>query len=191
MNYSFTITEPFKIWFTSDLHFGHTKEFLYGPRGYNSADEMMMDVIKKWNAKVQPEDHVFILGDVLVGEEEPVGLIGLRHLNGKIHIIIGNHDTDRRISLYNDCDNVVEVLPAARFRYGKFHFWLSHYPTICDNYDDGDKLYQKVINLCGHSHTQDPFKDWGKGTIFHCELDAHNNEPILIDDIIDMMKAKF
>ena len=40
-----------KIWFTSDLHFGHEKEFLYSPRGYNNNEEMMQDIVCKWNNK--------------------------------------------------------------------------------------------------------------------------------------------
>ena len=47
-----------KIWFTSDLHFGHEKEFLYGPRGYNNNEEMMQDIVRKWNNKVAVEDDI-------------------------------------------------------------------------------------------------------------------------------------
>ena len=28
-----------QMWFTSDLHFGHDKEFAYGPRGFQSVEE--------------------------------------------------------------------------------------------------------------------------------------------------------
>jgi calcineurin-like phosphoesterase family protein len=28
-----------KIWFTSDTHFGHQKEFIWGPRGFKSSKE--------------------------------------------------------------------------------------------------------------------------------------------------------
>ena len=41
-----------KVWITSDLHFGHQKEFLYGPRGYDSNIQMMADVVERWNKKV-------------------------------------------------------------------------------------------------------------------------------------------
>ena len=29
-----------KIWFTSDLHFCHDRDFIYGPRGFKSVQEM-------------------------------------------------------------------------------------------------------------------------------------------------------
>lgn len=39
-----------KIFLTSDLHFGHQREFLYGPRGFNTIqehDEAGMKLSKK------------------------------------------------------------------------------------------------------------------------------------------------
>lgn len=54
------------IYFTSDLHFGHNKEFLYKSRGYNSLNEMTEDIILKWNSTVQNEDDVYILGDLML-----------------------------------------------------------------------------------------------------------------------------
>ena len=180
----------YKVWLTSDLHFGHQKEFLYGPRGYNSNVQMMEDVIKRWNDKVAPEDHVYVMGDLIVGENEPYAFYMLQRLNGHLHVVLGNHDSDRRADLYKKCSNIDEVALAMRFRYKKFHCYLSHYPTLTSNYDDEEPLYTRVINFCGHTHTKDPFHDWGKGTIYHVELDAHNNEPVLIDDAIEQMKQK-
>lgn len=183
-------TNEYKIWLTSDLHFGHQKEFLYGPRGYESNLHMIADVVERWNNKVAPEDHVYVLGDLVMGENEKFSLHMLQYLNGNIHIVLGNHDTDRRKELYEKCPNVVEVALAIRFRYKKFHCYLSHYPTLTSNYDDEEPLCTRMINFCGHTHTKDPFCDWDKGTIYHVELDAHNNEPVLIDDAIEQMKLK-
>ena len=42
-----------KIWITSDTHFGHDREFIWGPRGYTSAAENDADIIKKWNEKTR------------------------------------------------------------------------------------------------------------------------------------------
>ena len=35
------------IYFTSDLHFGHEREFIYGVRGYKYIEEMNQDYVKK------------------------------------------------------------------------------------------------------------------------------------------------
>ena len=57
-----------KIWITSDTHFGHDREFIWGPRGYTSAAENDADIIKKWNEVVSSEDTVYHLGDVMLGD---------------------------------------------------------------------------------------------------------------------------
>ena len=75
-----------KIWFVSDTHFGHQKEFLWGPRGFESSKEHDEAVIRNWNSVVAPEDIVYHLGDVMLGDNE-YGLECLKRLNGKIHII--------------------------------------------------------------------------------------------------------
>lgn len=38
--------------------------------------------------------------------------------------------------------------------------------------------------------TQDKFQDFNKGLIYHVELDAHNNKPVLIDNIIEDIQNK-
>ena len=52
-----------KIWFTSDLHFCHDREFIYGPRGFKSVHEMNDAIIKNFNDTVAWDDDLFILGD--------------------------------------------------------------------------------------------------------------------------------
>lgn len=180
-----------KIFITSDLHFGHNKPFLYEPRGFNSIEEHDEEVIRRWNNVVSPEDEVYILGDLMLNDNEH-GIECLKRLNGIKHIITGNHDTDKRIALYKNewydwCGD------AFILKYKKFRFYLSHYPTICSNFDDGKNLRERVINICGHSHSKERFCDWEKynSAIYHCELDAHDCYPVLLDDIIEDMKQYF
>ena len=39
-----------KIFLTSDTHFGHDREFLWGPRGFRSSIEHDEAVIANWNS---------------------------------------------------------------------------------------------------------------------------------------------
>jgi calcineurin-like phosphoesterase family protein len=94
------------------------------------------------------------------------------------------------MALYKELSNVVEITEGQFFKYGKYHFYLSHYPTLTSNHDIDKPLKSKVINLCGHTHTQDPFLDWDKGLIFHVDADGHNCTPWLLDDIIEKIKNK-
>jgi calcineurin-like phosphoesterase family protein len=167
-----------KIFFTSDTHFGHVKEFLWGPRGFNSIEEHDEVIIKNWNEVVGPNDEVWHLGDVMLNDNEH-GLECLKRLNGKIHLILGNHDTETRIELYKTCPNIVSIDYAKEIKIGKNYFWLCHYPTCVGNFDDNKKIWC----LCGHSHTQDRYADMDKKS-YHVELDAHQNYPIEIKDII-------
>lgn len=182
------------IYFTSDLHFGHQKDFLYAPRGFASIDEMNEEIITNWNQLIEPEDEVYVLGDLCLGGGSDEALQAnqqrLQQLNGNLHIILGNHDSEKRIEMYKELSNVVEITYAMPFIYKKWHFWLSHYPTLCGNWDEGDKpLRARTINLCGHTHTKDRWADWGKAAIYHVELDAHNNTPVSIDEIIEDLKT--
>lgn len=177
------------IYFTSDTHFGHNKDFLWSPRGYNNIYEHDKDIIKKWNNIVSYDDEVYHLGDVMLGDND-YGLSCIKQLNGKLHIIRGNHDSNTRIELYKNCFNVVEVAEGKYFKWNKQSFYLSHYPTLTSNNDNDKPLKARVVSLCGHSHVEDPFYDWDKGLIYHVELDAHNCCPILIDDIIEEIKLK-
>lgn len=172
------------IYFTSDLHFCHNKSFLYEPRGFNSIEEHDETVIKNWNNIITPDDEIYLLGDIMLGDNER-GIECLRRLNGKIHIILGNHDTDTRIKLYESCFNVVEIAYAKEIKIGKNYFWLCHYPTCVGNFDD----HKKIWCLCGHSHTQDKFIDIDK-KCYHVELDCHNNCPIELNTILQDIKNK-
>ena len=110
-----------KIFFTSDTHFGHQRSFLWEPRGFNSIEEHDETIIKNWNEVVGPEDEVYHLGDVMLNNNE-YGLECIKRLNGKIHLILGNHDTENRAILYEECPNIVEICFAKELKIGKYYF---------------------------------------------------------------------
>ena len=88
------------IYFTSDLHFGHDKEFLWGARGFTSSQEHDEAVIERINSIVKPDDHLFILGDLMLGNYIEDGIHKVKQLNGIKTIIVGNHDSERRLQYY-------------------------------------------------------------------------------------------
>ena len=175
------------IYFVSDTHFGHDRDFIYKPRGFNNIWEHDKQIIKNWNEIINPTDEVYHLGDIMLGNND-YGISCLKELCGQIHIIRGNHDTDVRMELYNHCYNVIEITEGKFFKYNNYHFYLSHYPCLTDNYDNDKPLKTKIINLCGHKHTQNCFEDFNKGLIYHVEVDAHDCYPISIEKIITDIK---
>ena len=176
------------IFVVSDLHLAHSKDFIYGARGFENVEDMNETIIHKWNEVVGEEDDVFVLGDLVMGSLENVLL--LEELNGRIHIVRGNHDTDTRWDFYQKLPNVVEVANSIFFSYNGYKFYFSHYPTITTRADVGKPLKKCLGNLCGHTHTKDPFEDWGIGMIYHCEVDAHDCAPVRLDKIIADLKQK-
>lgn len=173
-----------KIWLVSDLHLGHDKEFIWGARGFKSVEEHDAEIIERWNKVVNAEDDVYILGDLILGDSE-AGIEKLKQLHGNIFIIYGNHDTKARQKLYAELPNNFEICGyATTLKYKKFHFYLSHYPTLTSNNDNDKPLKARVINLCGHTHSDNIYSDMDKGLIYHVDLDANNCYPTLLDDII-------
>lgn len=177
------------IWFTSDLHFGHQKPFLYEPRGFKTIWDHDKKIIENWNSVVDTDDDVYVLGDLMLNNNDN-GLYCIKQLKGRIHIVRGNHDSDTRMLLYKQCYNIVEITEGQFFNWHHYHFYLSHYPCICSNYDIDKPLKARYISLCGHTHTKDKFADMDKGLCYHVELDAHEGYPVKIENIVEDIKNK-
>lgn len=177
------------IYFSSDLHLNHPKDFIYKPRGFENIYEMNDTIIKNFHKIITPEDDLYLLGDNFLGELES-GLDLFRQLPGKIHLIWGNHDTDTRKEALTACGNVVEVIGYATIlKYNKYHFYLSHFPTCTTNFDDYQKpLKQRILCLAGHTHSKEKFEPCRS---YNVAVDAHNCFPVSIDEIIEDFKAKF
>ena len=54
-----------KVFFTSDLHFGHENALRFDKRPFASVEEMDAELIRRWNAKVGKVDLVYVLGDMI------------------------------------------------------------------------------------------------------------------------------
>lgn len=171
------------IFITSDTHFCHAQPFLYEPRGFENVDQMNAAIIKRWNSLVEPCDEVYVLGDLMLNNTEE-GLEYFKLLNGFKHIIIGNHDSDRRIGLYQKLPNTIVEGFAARYKFCGYNFYFTHYLTLVSNFDCEEPLKRQLINVCGHSHTQHWDADINKGLIFHCEMDTNDCYPWNLEDII-------
>lgn len=177
-----------KIFLTSDTHFGHDREFLWGPRGFTNSQEHDEAVIKNWNETVGPDDIVYHLGDLMLGDNAH-GIECVKRLNGHIKLIRGNHDTDARWKLYGTLPNVELLGWADVIKYKKYNFYLSHHPTMTSNLEKAPHLRMHLINLYGHTHQMGKFYQ-DMPYMFHVGLDSNDNRPILLDDAIELMKEE-
>lgn len=177
------------IYLSSDLHLLHDRDFLYQPRGYDNVYSMSEDIIKKINEVVGVDDELYLLGDLMLNDNEAGRKLLAQIKCPNIHIIAGNHCTNERIKIYETLWNVVDIKFADRLKYGKWNFMLSHYPMMTGNTDDDKKkTSQRMYCLCGHYHSKDKFVDMKNGIpAYHVEWDAHG-KPIAIEDIIADIK---
>lgn len=176
-----------KIFLTSDTHFGHDREFIWKVRGFNSVEEMNETIVQKWNEIVSAEDDAYILGDVILGNPDNIEYV--KRLSGKLHIVLGNHDTANREKMYRELPNVVEVAEVGiRLKYKKHHFVLTHYPMMTGNLEK-ESLKQMSLNLYGHTHQTSNFYN-DMPFLYHVGVDSHDCYPALLDDIIEEMYAK-
>lgn len=138
------------IYVTSDTHFNHAKILDLG-RGRPFADvgEMNEALIANWNGVVSKRDEVWHLGDFAYGESAAAGL-GLKpstifhRLNGKKHLIVGNHDEQNSEVLRLPWTSQQHV------RHGKVNgkkYALCHYPL-----ETWWHSYLGVVHLHGHCH---------------------------------------
>lgn len=175
------------IYFTSDLHLYHNREFLFTPRGFSNVEDMVNTFLKNYYDAVTDEDDVYILGDLILNDNDR-GIEALKTLKGKLHIILGNHDTDTRVELYKKLPNVVEVCYSTIIKYKKYRFYLSHYPTITGCLEN-KHLSEMLINLYGHTHQKTNFYN-DMPFMYHVGLDSHDMKVVSIDQIIEDCKKK-
>ncbi len=116
------------MFFTSDTHFNHTNIIQFCQRPFKNADEMNEVIITNWNNGVRKDDIIFHLGDFCLGGSAEWSKI-LDRLNGKIYLILGNHD------LKNIRQGFIErfeyVAMSMRIEIWKNKIHLSHYPYLC------------------------------------------------------------
>ena len=79
------------ILYTSDLHFGHSSVIRFDHRPFADVDEMDHVMIELWNGRVQPDDTVYIVGDLCYRSSHPAEWY-LRQLKGHKFLVLGNHD---------------------------------------------------------------------------------------------------
>ena len=114
------------IFYTADLHF-HYKPFLPG-RPFSSVEEMDEAIIRLWNETVTDRDTVYVVGDVgYNGGYVPGDALG--RLQGRKHLIRGNHDTgfENAPKLFDYFETVTDF---NEIDDGETHILLCHYPIL-------------------------------------------------------------
>lgn len=165
------------IYYTSDQHFYHFNMIKLANRPYETVREMNADMIKKWNARVKPEDDVYILGDMFFkfGDIQQVTSI-LKGLHGKKHLIKGNHDGFLKQLRWQDYFESLDVYKEIDDN-GRM-VCMFHYPI-----EEWNGYYRNSYMLYGHVHENmaDIKKHPRK---FNVGVDVNGFEPKTLDELI-------
>lgn len=123
-------------WFVGDLHFGHEK--VANIRGFTEPGLHDESIKAKWISQVQPDDVVYVLGDISSGsrEGEKRALWTLWNLPGIKRLIAGNHDSiagihrqrSPHIEQFRDVFETIQDY--GRIRLDGEQIMLSHYPYM-------------------------------------------------------------
>lgn len=141
-------TKDQNVFFTSDTHFCHENIIRYCNRPFVNADEMNKNIINNWNNVVKENDVVFHLGDFAFGGAAEITQL-LSRLNGKIVLVMGNHD-------YKSVQNSVKskfyaVYNKLRLKINGQRIILNHEPLLC--FEGSYKCPGGTWQLFGHVHS--------------------------------------
>jgi calcineurin-like phosphoesterase family protein len=204
--------------FTSDHHFGHAnilkyedalRRNAYGGR-FQTTDEMDTYLIDRWNATVGQNDEVFHLGDMSYKYAAIEGI--LPFLNGKITLIVGNHDP-----MFKQILGTREQQTKARYRAQEVGFVdvyqehtieipgigivkMSHFPySPPPDVPECDQRYLNLrpkptgeaLLLHGHVHSQWKYKqDAGLPPMINLGVEVWGMSPVSENEIINLFQKE-
>ena len=186
------------IFFTSDTHINHNNVIKLCNRPFADIIEHDSEIIRRHNSVVKDADDIWDLGDVGYRCSAQYLVHCLKQMNGKRHVIMGNHDKPLR-QAYNQGllkdlidsgkleivggdtainDSTLSISKMLNIE-GQRVF-VSHYA-----YKTWPGAFRGAIMLYGHSHgnlTESKYKSFDVG------VDSHNFYPWSWIEIIDKLK---
>lgn len=166
-----------RTWVTADPHFGHANICKFTNydgskmRPWDDVDEMDAALISNWNSVVNPEDRVYLLGDVTFTAANMHKYIP--QLKGRICLVPGNHEPTkmrRYFALFDDVRGYVQ-------RKG---FIMSHIPL------HPESLGRWGVNIHGHLHRNVVMDGDKPDSRYECVSVEHTDyTPILLDVVLE------
>ena len=175
------------VFFTSDTHFNHKNIIRYCNRPWNggkdtdgqlivsddNVKEMNEAIISAWNKVVPPNALVWHLGDFALGDRSKIPEIVAR-LNGRINLVLGNHDHKDVKRFFDAGFNRVYDHPVL---INKFVV-LTHEPL---EFLNANCLFFQIF---GHVHDSEHYQTWSKTGACVC-VERHDYAPVPWTKIYD------
>ena len=108
---------------------------------------MEREIISRWNRKVNDDDDIYILGDVFYHYKNDKAQF-LQKLNGKLHLIVGNHDyemlnNETALARFESVHNLKRIIDDGRM------VVVCHFPIASWNMKD-----HRAYHVFGHIHSK-------------------------------------
>lgn len=176
---------PPNTWFTSDTHFNHANIIRYCGRPFadgadgdgnavvseKSVADMNETIIRRWNTVVGKDDVVWHLGDFCLGDKQRETIPQLvSRLNGRINLVLGNHDR-HGVKFYYDA-GFNRVYDHSVIIGGSVI--LSHVPI------EGE--LGPFFNVAGHVHNSPVYKTFERNRCIVC-VERHRYRPVSWSEI--------
>ena len=185
------------VWFTADLHLGHTNIISYSDRPFADVETMNAALIQRWNSAVRPGDTVWVLGDVALGRTEDL-LNHIGGLNGHKVLVAGNHDRCWYGRGKSAADWMGRYLDAgfAEIHQGEVSLTIDdlkviacHFPYRGDSHNEDRYLDHRPTDqgewlLHGHVHNR--WRQWGR--MINVGVDAWNCRPVSESELAGIIR---
>jgi len=163
------------IWFTADSHLDHANVMRYCNRPFENIEEMNRILVSNWNMRVGKKDEVYIVGDFAWKRH----MHFLMQLNGKKHLVIGNHDKMSQDEYKNFSSCAIRMQKV----FDKQLVILDHFPMRSWN-----GRCHKSWHLFGHVHGR-----FGTNLIHNTMdvgVDCNDYCPVSWYQVVDFMKKQ-
>ena len=177
--------EPY---FISDLHLGHANILQHRPT-FSSIEEHDKTIMDNIRSRATRKNVLYILGDILKDPKYFEFIEELSTLYQHVNIILGNHDSDRRLlskmyASYHLSDTINQLHSLTVYQ----EFLLSHAPVHPQELRD-------KINIHGHTHTRNIAITYRDGTqeddrrYFNVSCENINYTPISLSSIREHLRS--
>ena len=179
------------IYYISDTHFKDQAIFDKCKRPFKSLQNMEETIINNWNKKVNDDDIVYVLGD-LVKDDDVSAIQIFKKLKGHKHLIVGNHDHQllediKASSLFETIKFIDLILDNNR------KVCICHYPLM-----DWMEFNRQGILIYGHIHNKTAkngnayklIKEFYRNLpAYNCGVDVCGFEPRTLNELIELKEA--
>jgi calcineurin-like phosphoesterase family protein len=176
-------------WWTSDTHFSHANIIRYCDRPFASVEEMNAELTARWNDTVAPDDEVWHLGDLVLGQNIEAQIERTAVLAGVKRLVPGNHDrVARSFEGRTDFSRFAPLYRAAGWEImpelithtiGGHEVLVCHFPYAGDShardrYDEFRPVDHGLPIIHGHVHNT--FAELGRQ--FNVGVDVRSFRPV-------------